>query len=372
MFSLLSLSLSKQSWWQVQCFTSRSIAATMSTAPATSKARSALDEMGKKGEFKRVDSVYRKKVTEAPYKPESGRYHLYVSYACPWAHRTLIVRALKGLQEHIGVTVVLPTWQHTRPGEDGHAGWVFGDENSAVTPVSGHGSIQVGGASQDPIHKFKSVRDIYDLVGDQNGKYTVPVLFDRETNTIVNNESSDIIEQLNADFNHLAKSDAPDLNPEDTHKTQEELNEWIYHGINNGVYRSGFAQSQEAYNEAVGEVFESLDKVEAILSKQKYLTGDRLTLADIRLFVTLVRFDEVYVVYFKTNKKRIADYPNILNYVRDMYQMPGVADTVSMEHIKAHYYTSHPKLNAFSIVPIGPGAEAQFAEPHDRDRFNKN
>lgn len=344
--------------------------ATMSTAAG--KARSALEEMGTKGEFKRVASVYRKKVTEEPYKPESDRYHLYVSYACPWAHRTLIVRALKGLQDHIGVTVTLPTWQQTRPDQDEHAGWVFGDDNSAVTPPSGHGLIKVKGASLDPLHGFKSVRDIYDLVGDQNGKYTVPVLFDKKTNTIVNNESSEIIEQLNADFNDIAKANAPDLNPADTHKQQNELNEWIYHGINNGVYRSGFAQSQEAYTEAVTEVFEALDRVEDILSKQRYLTGGRLTLADIRLFVTLVRFDEVYVVYFKTNKKRIADYPNILNYVRDIYQMPGVADTVNMEHIKAHYYTSHPKLNAFSIVPIGPNAEAAFAEPHDRDRFSKN
>ncbi|KAG5181374.1 glutathione S-transferase [Tribonema minus] len=339
----------------------------MSAAPA----RSALEEMIN-GEFKRNDSTYRSRIRAGTeYEPESGRYHLYVSYACPWAHRTLIVRALKGLTDDIGVTVVAPTWQRTKPDDpqDGHSGWVFAEPGAALTPPSGHGSIKVTPLELDTIGPFKTIRDVYESVKDTNGKYTVPILFDKKTRTIVNNESSEIIEMLNAEFTDIGTNPKLDLDPADLKAAQEEANSWVYPGINNGVYRCGFAQSQQAYDVAVKDVFDALDKAEAILSKQRYIAGDRFTLADVRLFVTLARFDEVYEVYFKCNKRRIADYPNILNYVREIYQMPGVAETVNMEHIKAHYYTSHPRLNTFSIVPAGPDAEASFKQPHDRDRF---
>jgi putative glutathione S-transferase len=335
-----------------------------------SRARSALDEMAN-GEFKRTDSTFRHSVVEPPYSPEAGRYHLYVSYACPWAHRTLIVRALKGLNDAIGVTVVHPTWQKTRPDDpnDKHYGWIFSEDNKGLVPPSGFGKIAVSGIGHDTIGNFNSIRDIYEAVGDISGKYSVPVLYDKKTKTIVNNESAEIIEMLNNNFKEICSDSAPNLSPADLKQAQDEVDKWVYPCINNGVYRCGFAQSQEAYDIAANELFSALDKVEGILSKHRYITGDRLTLSDIRLFVTLIRFDEVYVVYFKCNKKRMIDYPNIRNYIRDIYQIPGVSQTVNMKHIKSHYFTSHEKLNYYSIIPIGPNAESDFREKHDRNRF---
>ena len=283
----------------------------------------------------------------------AGRYHLYVAYACPWANRCLAMRALKGaiiffdhltysgLESVIGVSVVHPTWQRTRPNDpdDSHRGWVFA--TGALTPPSGHGSIDVPGVTGDTINGVESVRDLYDMSNDTNGKYTVPILWDTITKQIVNNESSDILRMFNAEFNEFASGPLAthDFYQHDLQGTIDELNDWIYNSINDGVYRCGFSKSQLAYNEAMSSLIDGLDRVEEILSKQRYLAGNMLTEADIRLFMTLVRFDEVYIVYFKCHYKRITDYPNMHQYCREMYQLPNMASVINMEHIKAHYYT---------------------------------
>jgi len=336
--------------------------------------RTALEETSKTGEFVRVASGYRSRISpDGQYPPVAGRYHLYVSYACPWAHRTLILRKLKGLEDAISVSVVHPTWQKTRPDdpEDKHCGWAFtSPDGEPLVPPSGHGSLDPRDTIPDPVKGFPNVRAIYDSVEDTVGKYTVPILYDKETGTIVNNESAEIIEMLNKEFNAIAKHPEVDVFPEDLLGAIDAINEWVYPGINNGVYRCGFATSQGAYDKAVAELFESLDRMEAILAENRYLCGDQLTAADVRAYVTLVRFDEVYVVYFKCNKARIIDYPNIQNYLRELWQMPAFKDTTNMYHIKTHYFTSHPTLNHYSVVPAGPNVLADLAKPHDRDRFS--
>ncbi|XP_022334690.2 glutathionyl-hydroquinone reductase YqjG-like [Crassostrea virginica] len=308
----------------------------------------------KKGAFQRAQSVFRNWVTadgSSGFKAQAGRYHLYVSLACPWAHRTLIVRKLKGLEDVISVNVV--DWLLNF-----EKGWEFNEQRNGCTP--------------DTVNHAKVLSEIYNkAVPDYKERVTVPVLWDKEKKTIVNNESSEIIRMLNTEFNEFCKTQAQkqlDLYPESLRKDIDDVNEWIYPNINNGVYRAGFATTQEAYDEAVTGLFEALDKVESILSKRRYLVGTSLTEADIRLFVTLVRFDAVYEQHFKCNKRRILDYPNIWPYVREIYQTPGIAETVNMEHIKKHYMLSHRSINPYGIVSIGP--DLDFLAPHGRDQMS--
>jgi putative glutathione S-transferase len=289
------------------------------------------------GRFERSVSQFRDWVTKdgAPaqgrsrgFRAEPGRYHLYVSLACPWAHRTLIVRKLKKLEDVISVDVV-----HHYMGDDG---WTF---------------LKEDGATGDSLF----------------GRVTVPVLWDKKEGTIVSNESSEIIRMLNSAFDEWGDASV-DLFPAGFREEIDAINERIYPSINNGVYRAGFATTQGAYEEAFDILFAALDEMEEKLSRQRYLVGDRLTEADIRLFTTLVRFDAVYYGHFKCNLREIRDYPNLWAYVRDIYQVPGVADTVDMLHIKAHYYGSHATINPTRIVPKGP--EIDFTAAHDRARFS--
>jgi glutathionyl-hydroquinone reductase len=280
-----------------------------------------------------------------PFTPEAGRYHLYISLACPWAHRTLIFRKLKGLEEIIDLSVV----DHFMADN----GWSFGDRPGCIP---------------DPIHGASYMHQIYSAADpDYTGRITVPVLWDKKTGTIVNNESSEIIRMLNTEFAAFSNNDY-DFYPEDLRADIDAINERVYSTLNNGVYRCGFASSQEAYEQAFDELFATLDFLEEILANQRYLTGDRITEADWRLFVTLIRFDAVYVSHFKCNLHRIDDYASLSNYVRDLYQMPGIADTVNMHHIKHHYYGSHESINPRRIVPKGPALD--YDRPHDRNRFD--
>ncbi|MGC7403591.1 glutathione S-transferase family protein [Pandoraea pneumonica] len=275
------------------------------------------------------------------FKAERGRYVLYVSYACPWAHRTLIMRALKGLENMIPVAVV--NWLML---DDG---WTF-----AAGP----------GVTDDPVNHAEFLRDVY-LAADAHfsGRVTVPVLWDTATNTIVNNESSEILRIFNSAFDALGATPG-DYYPAALRDEIDALNTRIYDTVNNGVYKAGFATTQAAYEEAVAPLFATLDMLEERLATRRFLTGERMTEADIRLFTTLIRFDAVYVGHFKCNLRRIADYPNLSGYTRDIYQQPGVAATVDFAHIKRHYYESHRTINPTGIVPMGPLQD--FSAPHDR------
>ena len=278
------------------------------------------------------------------FKAERGRYHLYVSLGCAWAHRTLICRKLKKLEDGISVSVVHPFM--------GENGWTF---------------LKEDGATGDTLYGLDFLHQIYTKADpDYSGRVTVPVLWDKKEETIVNNESSEIIRMLNSAFDQWGDASL-DFYPQPLRAGIDALNDFVYPAINNGVYRAGFATKQDAYEEAFRELFSALDEIEARLSRQRYLAGDRLTEADWRLFTTLIRFDAVYYSHFKCNLRRIADYPNLSNYLRDLYQVPGVAGTVNMHHIKAHYYGSHKTLNPTGIVPVGP--ELNYAAPHDRGRF---
>lgn len=258
---------------------------------------------------------------------------------------------------------------------ESNSGWTFADPEGK--PFAN--SIGLGGPfpasypenEPDPFLGAKNIREVYEKVGDKDGKYTVPILFDKKLKTIVSNESSEIIQMLNSEFNEF--SSAPELNlaPDELKEAMDEVDAWIYPNINNGVYRCGFAKSQQAYDGAIEDLTAAFDRLEEVLSKQRYVAGDLFTLSDIRLFVTLLRFDEVYVVYFKTNTRAVMNSPTLLNYCREIYQMPGVADTVNMAQIKEHYYCSHPDLNKFSIIPKGPGFEKLLKEPHDRDTISQ-
>ncbi|KAK7108247.1 hypothetical protein V1264_016018 [Littorina saxatilis] len=308
--------------------------------------------MNDKGEFVRKTSAFRNWITadgSSGFKAEANRYHLYVSLACPWAHRALIVRKLKGLDDVISVTVV--DWLL------GEGGWSFTDAKPKC--------------SLDTVNNSTFLKEVYLKANPEySGSITVPCLWDKQKQTVVNNESSEIIRMFNSEFNTLGKTDEQrklNLYPEDLKEKIDAVNEWVYPQINNGVYRCGFARSQEAYNGAVKELFDGLDKVEAVLSKSRYLAGNQLTEADVRLFTTLVRFDTVYHTHFKTNKRRIVDYPNTWACVRDVYQLPGVAETVDQEHIKKHYFESHKSINPFGIVPVGP--DLDFMAPHNRDKM---
>jgi putative glutathione S-transferase len=281
---------------------------------------------------------------EGGFPAEAGRYHLYVSLACPWAHRTLIFRKLKKLEDVIGLSVVDAIM--------GADGWVFTDAPGAI-PDTAEGK--------------KRLSEIYLLANESyTGRVTVPVLWDKKKKTIVNNESSEIIRMFNSAFDAFTPVRA-DYYPQTLRNEIDAINKPIYETVNNGVYRSGFATTQEAYEEACRSLFATLDMLEGRLSRQRYLVGSTLTEADWRLFTTLVRFDAVYYGHFKCNVRRIVDYPNLANYLRDLYQVPGVADTVNIDHIKTHYYASHRKINPTGIVPIGP--RLNFDAPHDRARF---
>ena len=313
------------------------------------------DTKSSDGRFVRSKSQFRDWVTrdgkpaegrERGFKAEPGRYHLYVSLACPWAHRTLIFRKLKKLEDVISVDVV-----HHFMGENG---WTFLDED---------------GATGDSLYGSEFLHQIYTRADPgYSGRVTVPVLWDKKEQTIVSNESSEIIRMLNAAFDEWG-DEGVDLWPAHLRPQIEAINDRVYSSINNGVYRAGFATTQSAYEEAFDELFDALDEVERRLSRGRYLLGERMTEADWRLFTTLVRFDAVYYSHFKCNLRRIADYPNLSNYLRDLYQTRGVAETVNMLHIKAHYFGSHETVNPTRIVPKGP--ELDFTSSHDRDRFRR-
>ena len=303
------------------------------------------------GKFQRQDAKFRNWVTtdgsaglsgDDGFKADSGRYHLYVSYACPWAHRALIFRALKNLKPHSTVSAVHPDMLKE--------GWTF--------------EIDDKGATGDTLYGSDFARDIYTRADPRfTGRVTVPILWDKERETIVSNESSEIIRMFNSAFDAIT-GNKDDYWPEEMRAQIAPVNDRIYDTVNNGVYKSGFATTQEAYDAAVVPLFETLDWIEARLSKGRYLMGDRLTEADWRLFTTLVRFDPVYHLHFKCNKKRIVDYPNIWGYTRELFQMPGVADTVNFGHIVRHYHYSHESINPNRIIPINP--DLDFLEPHGR------
>ena len=296
------------------------------------------------GEFIRQDAQFRNVITadgsNGSFKAEPGRYHLYVSLACPWAHRTLIFRKLKQLEKLIGVTIVKPEMlQH---------GWELAE-----------------GGDSGPIPNIRYMHQVYTTAQpNYSGRVTVPVLWDKQTNSIVNNESSEIIRMMNTAFNDFTEVKT-DYYPPELRGAIDEVNALVYDNINNGVYKCGFATTQEAYEEAFVALFDTLDWLEGRLSKQRYLAGEQITEADWRLFTTLVRFDAVYVGHFKTNLRRIADYPNLWAYTRELYQVPGVSSTVNTHHIKHHYYGSHESINPTRIVPMGP--TINFTAPHHRD-----
>ncbi len=303
------------------------------------------------GKFKRSEAAFRNWITadgsagpsgEGGFKAEAGRYHLYVSLACPWAHRALVFRALKGLTDLIDVSVVHPDMLGD--------GWTF--------------ETDFDGATGDTLYGLPFARDVYlKAKPDMSGRVTVPILWDKERETIVSNESSEIIRMFNSAFDGIT-GDTQDFWPEDLREAIEPVNARIYDTVNNGVYKAGFATTQEAYEEAVYPLFESLDWIEGILSENRYLMGDRVTEADWRLFTTLIRFDKVYHGHFKCNRRRIVDYPNIWGYLRELYQWDGVAETVNFDHITRHYHYSHDTINPNRIVPIGP--KLDLMSPHGR------
>lgn len=292
-----------------------------------------------------------------------------------------MVRALKGLDDVIGVTVVHPTWQRTRPDDpnDQHVGWFFGTDPSSPntkpwTNKDGNGGpfpSSYPGNEPDPYGDSVNIRDVYERTGAKSGGgvYSVPILWDTVKNTIVSNESSEIIRMLNSEFNEFSKNPELDLYPMEMREQINAANDWVYPTVNNGVYRCGFAKSQEAYDEAIALLTESFDRIDSVLQTQRYIAGDKFTEADIRLFATLLRFDEVYTVYFKCNTRSVTHTDSILNYCREMYQMPGIKETVDMEQIKAHYYTSHPILNYYSIIPKGNNFIQLLEQPHNRNNF---
>jgi len=307
----------------------------------------------KDGHFIRPATQFRNWVTadgsagpsgQGGFKAEAGRYHLYVSLACPWAHRTIIFRKLKGLENAISLSVVSPDMLKD--------GWTFNKKE---------------GSTGDAVNGKSKLSEIYVLADARyTGRVSVPVLWDKQRRTIVNNESSEIIRMLNSAFDACTNV-RTDYYPQALRAEIDRLNEFTYSNINNGVYRAGFATSQAAYEQAFRNLFDALDEIEQTLSRQRYLAGNAITEADWRLFPTLVRFDAVYYAHFKCNWRHIYEYPNLSNYVRDLYQQPGVAETVSLAQIKRHYYFSQRQVNPTGIVPVGP--QLDFSAPHDRGRF---
>ena len=314
----------------------------------------------KEGEYRRKNSQFRNWITadgsagltgSAGFKAEAGRYHLYVSLACPWAHRTLIFRQLKGLEDYITVSVVHPDMLEN--------GWSFAhDDNSEA----------LYGTTGDTLYSSEYMFErYYEKAPDYNGPITVPVLWDKKLNVIVNNESSEIIRMFNSAFNALT-GNGVDYYPEYLKSDIDEMNELVYHNINNGVYKSGFASTQAAYDDNVKNLFDALQQLDDKLATQRYLTGNELTEADWRLWPTLVRFDSVYHTHFKCNLKLIKEYNNIYHYMLELYQMPNIAKTVNMAHIKRHYYASHQSINTYGIVPIGHNQD--WSVPHNRELIN--
>lgn len=305
------------------------------------------------GEFKREAAQLRNWITEdgspgpsgeGGFAAETGRYHLYVSLACPWAHRTLIFRKLKQLEHHISVSVVSPDMLDQ--------GWTFNQHE---------------GSSGDANYNAQYLHEIYTRhKADYTGRVTVPILWDKKTQRVVNNESAEIIRMFNSAFNSLT-GDAQDFYPEPLRSSIDEINESVYNTVNNGVYRCGFATSQKAYEKAYADLFATLDSIENTLSSQRFLCGTQITEADWRLFTTLIRFDAVYHGHFKCNRQRIEDFPGISNYLRELFQWPGIADTVDFHHIKRHYYYSHTMINPTQIVPVGPAID--YYREHDRGRL---
>ena len=313
-----------------------------------------LEALSKGGAFKRGTSKFRNWITadgsagpsgEGGFQAETGRYHLYVSFACPWAHRTLIFRALKDLTEHISISVVHPDMLSD--------GWSF--------------ETDFPGATGDTLYDLPFLRDIYVKTDPEiSGRATVPVLWDKQRETIVSNESSEIIRMFNSAFDGIT-GNTDDYWPEAMRDDIEEVNARVYDTLNNGVYKSGFATTQDAYDEAVEPLFETLDWLEERLATRRYLMGERITEADWRLFVTLARFDSVYHLHFKCNRRRIVDYPNLWGYTRELYQWPGVAETVRFDHFVRHYHYSHESINPNRIIPINPILD--FDAPHGRERL---
>ncbi|HLF13069.1 MAG TPA: glutathione S-transferase family protein [Gammaproteobacteria bacterium] len=311
------------------------------------------DTKASKGRFVRSESQFRNWVTadgsagptgKAGFRAEPNRYHLYVSFACPWAHRTLIFRKLKGLEPLIAISAV-----NTYMGKEG---WTF-DPGPGVIP--------------DTVNDTRCLYELYTLADPKySGRATIPVLWDKKQRTIVSNESADIIRMFNSAFDEVG-ANSNDFYPAPLRAEIDELNTFIYPNVNNGVYRTGFATTQEAYEESFTTLFEALDSLDARLATRRYLTGARITEADWRLFTTLVRFDPVYFGHFKCNQRRIVDYPNLWGYACDLYQTPGVAETVHVDYIKMHYYGSHANINQTGIIPLGP--EIDFSAPHDRARL---
>lgn len=300
-------------------------------------------ERDESGQFRRMPTQFRDWITAdgaSGFKAEPGRYHLYVSLGCPWAHRTVLLRSLKGLQDVISISIVDPVISEQ--------GWKFS---------------QRFGSIPDSLYGADYLWQIYVRAkADYTGRVTVPVLWDKQTETIVNNESRQIIEMFNTEFNQFAAFPERDFYPQALRSQIDATIDAIYQPINNGVYRCGFASSQPAYTQAVTELFHALDRWEAVLSHQRYLVGDRITLADWCMFTTLFRFDLAYYGLFKTNLKRVIDYPNLWNYCRELYQQPGVKEWCSVEHVKQLYYAGLPELNPSGIVPMGP--EINYQEPH--------
>lgn len=299
------------------------------------------------GRFVRRESQFRDWITadgSSGFKAEPNRYHLYVSLACPWAHRTLILRKIKKLEDIISISVVDPLMEEN--------GWEFSDYEGSIV---------------DTVNDSQYLHNIYtEAKPDYTGRVTVPVLWDKQKKTIVNNESSEIILMFNSEFNEFGDTSL-DFYPEELRADIDQINETVYHNINNGVYKCGFATTQEAYEEAFHNLFNTLDEIEKILSKQRYLVDNKLTVADWRLFTTLVRFDSVYYTHFKCNLRSIEEYPHLSNYLRELYQYPGVQDTVNFKHIKEHYFKSHKTINPSGVVPIGP--QLDLSTPHNRSEL---
>ena len=309
------------------------------------------------GKFIRGESQFRNWITadgsvgpsgDAGFQAEAGRYHLYVSLACPWAHRALVMRSLKGLEEMISISMVDALMLEQ--------GWTLGIDQDDMPSGTG-----------DELYGFNYLHQIYTKADPHySGRVTVPVLWDKQRQTIVNNESSEIIRMLSNAFDGVNATPG-DYYPEALQAEIDAVNSWIYSDVNNGVYRAGFATTQPAYDEAVNDLFLALERLEDRLTTQRYLVGDQVTEADIRLFTTLVRFDPVYVSHFKCDRKRIADYPALSGYLRELYQLPGVADSTDMDHIKHHYFGSHRMINPTGIVPVGP--EFDLWAPHGREQI---
>ena len=295
------------------------------------------------GEFKREQAQFRGQIGDREFPAEEHRYHLYVSLACPWAHRTLIFRTLKKLESLITVSVVSPIMLDQ--------GWSFDTKQ---------------GSSGDALHHFDYLRELYTLnQNNYSGRVTVPVLWDKKQQRIVNNESADIIRQFNRTLNHIT-GDKQDYYPRHLQAEIDAINNDVYDKVNNGVYRCGFATTQDAYETAYRKLFNTLDALEQRLSEQAFLAGNIITEADWRLFTTLIRFDAVYHGHFKCNRQRLEDYPALSNYLRQLYQWPGIAETVDFSHIKRHYYVSHPMINPTQVVPVGP--DVDYTRPHNRNK----